>query len=103
MDVVKTIDAAGYEAKGQESPKSLHEIFLVQQVVAEEQWGEYKGILKPLQGAQKHQSILHLMTKVTNKFQLSIINSQLFCIFVFDLSLLTDVGLHTQIRNEDRI
>ena len=48
MDVVKTIDAAGYEAKGQESPKSLHEIFLVQQVVAEEQWGEYKGILKPL-------------------------------------------------------
>ena len=48
MDIVKTIDAAGYEAKGQKGPKSLYEIFLVQQVVAEEQWGEYKGILKPL-------------------------------------------------------
>ena len=85
MDVVKTIDAAGYEAKGQKGPKSLYEIFLVQQVVAEEQWGEYKSILKPLQGAQKHQSILHLMTKVTNNFQISIINYQIFCTFVLDL------------------
>ena len=59
MDVVKTIDATGNEAKGQKGPKSLYEILLVQQVVTEEQWGEYKGILKPLQGAQKHQSILH--------------------------------------------
>ena len=59
MDVIKAVDAAGYEAKSQKSPESLYEIFLVQQVVAEEQWGEYKGILKPLQGAQKHQSILH--------------------------------------------
>ena len=29
MDIVKTIDAAGYEAKGQKGPKSLYEIFLV--------------------------------------------------------------------------
>ena len=85
MDIVKTIDAARYEAKGQKGPKSLYEKFLVQQVVAEEQWGEHKCVLKPLQGAQKHQSILHLMTKVTNNFQISIINSQIFCTFVFDL------------------
>ena len=45
MDVIKAVDAAGYEAKSQKSPESLYEIFLVQQVVAEEQWGEYKGIL----------------------------------------------------------
>ena len=83
MNVVKTIDAAGYEAKGQKGPKSLYEIFLVQQVVAEEQWGEYKGILKPLQGAQKHQSILHWVQRYEN-FQISIINSQIFCTFVFD-------------------
>ena len=75
MNVIETIDAAGYEAKGQKGPKSLYEIFLVQQVVAEEQWGEYKGILKPLQGAQKHQSILHSICKITNYFQISIINS----------------------------
>ena len=66
MDVVKTIDAAGYEAKGQKCPECLSEIFLVQQVVAEEQWGEYKGILKPLQGAQKHQSILHWVQRYEN-------------------------------------
>ena len=66
MNVVKTIYAAGYEAKGQKGPKSLYEIFLVQQVVAEEQWGEYKGILKPLQGAQKHQSILHWVQRYEN-------------------------------------
>ena len=48
MDVVKTIDATGNEAKGQKGPKSLYELFLVQQVVAEEQWSEHKCILKPL-------------------------------------------------------
>ena len=68
MNVVKTIDAAGYEAKGQKGPKSLYEIFLVQQVVAEEQWGEYKGILKPLQGAKasKHPSLGAKVRKFSN-------------------------------------
>ena len=85
MDVIETVNAAGDKAEGQKCPECLSEILLIQQVVAEEQWGEYKSILKPLQGAQKHQSILHLMTKVTNNFQISIINSQIFCTFVFDL------------------
>ena len=83
MDVVKTIDAAGDKAEGQKCPECLSEILLIQQVVAEEQWGEYKGILKPLQGAQKHQSILHWVQRYEN-FQISIINSQIFCTFVFD-------------------
>ena len=48
MNIIETIDAAGNEAEGQESPECLYEILLIQQVVAEEQWGEYKGILKPL-------------------------------------------------------
>jgi hypothetical protein len=52
VNIVKTVDATGHETEGQESPERLHKIFLVQQVVAEEQWGEYKGILKPLQRAQ---------------------------------------------------
>ena len=48
MNIIETIDAAGNEAEGQEGPECLYEILLIQQVVAEEQWGEYKGILKPL-------------------------------------------------------
>ena len=59
MDVIETVNAAGDKAEGHKSPECLYEILLVQQVVAEEQWGEYEGILKPLQGAQKHQSIFH--------------------------------------------
>ena len=52
MNIIETIDAAGNEAEGQESPECLYEILLIQQVVAEEQWGEYKGILK-----SKHPSL----------------------------------------------
>ena len=69
MDVVKTIDAAGYAAKGQKGPKSLYEIFLVQQVVAEEQWGEHKCVLKPLQGAQKHLLILVIFQQQLDNLQ----------------------------------
>ena len=66
MDVIETVNAAGDKAEGQKCPKSLYEIFLVQQVVDEELWGEYKGILKPLQGEQKHQSILHWVQRYEN-------------------------------------
>ena len=48
MDVIETVNAAGDKAEGQKCPECLSEILLIQQVVAEEQWGEYKGILKPL-------------------------------------------------------
>jgi hypothetical protein len=48
MNVIETIDAAGDKAEGQKCPECLSEKLLIQQVVAEEQWGEYKGILKPL-------------------------------------------------------
>ena len=66
VNVIKAIDAAGDETEGKERPQCLHKILLVQQVVAEEQWGGYKGILKPLQGAQKHQSILHWVQRYEN-------------------------------------
>jgi hypothetical protein len=51
VNVIKAIDAAGDETEGKERPQRLHKIFLVQQVVAEEQWGEHKSVFYPLQGA----------------------------------------------------
>jgi len=51
VNVIKAIDAAGDETEGKERPQCLHKILLVQQVVAEEQWGEHKSVFYPLQGA----------------------------------------------------